>query len=275
MHVNKINGKKYIGITSKQIEQRWGKNGSGYRGSTYFYNAINKYGWNNFDHLIIKERLSEQEAKEMEIDLINKYNSTNSKNGYNLMNGGQGNIPNQVVRKKMSDAQKKAWNNPEHRAKMIKLKKKLSNNEEFKMRISLASKRSWKNKESRKKRITSLRRNGETKEFKEKMKTLTSGEKNGFYGRTHKKESKEKIRTSKLGSTLTEEHKLKVSESLKKQVVKLSLDGEYLGAYNGISHINEGYNTSHISSACRGKRKTAGGYKWMYKEDYEQMLQTK
>lgn len=44
VHTNKINNKKYVGITSKERpELRWGKNGYGYANSV-FYNAIVKYG---------------------------------------------------------------------------------------------------------------------------------------------------------------------------------------------------------------------------------------
>ena len=47
-HTNKENGKVYIGITSQEPKRRW-QNGAGYYG-TYFYYAIQKYGWDGFEH---------------------------------------------------------------------------------------------------------------------------------------------------------------------------------------------------------------------------------
>lgn len=80
--------KYYVGITSKSVEDRWGNNGIGYHAQP-FYNAIKKYKWDNMEHYIIAEHLTEQEAKEFEKALIDKLDC-NSKYGYNLTNGGDG-----------------------------------------------------------------------------------------------------------------------------------------------------------------------------------------
>ena len=85
------NSKKYIGITSKNVQSRWRK-GLGYFNHKYFYNAIKKYGWNNIEHKIICTSLTENEAKEMERELILKYNTLNREYGYNLTQGGDGRV---------------------------------------------------------------------------------------------------------------------------------------------------------------------------------------
>ena len=88
MHITP-NKKRYIGITSQKVEKRW-NNGNGYKNNKYFTRAIEKYGWDNIEHIIISCDLSEKEAKEMEIDLIKKYDTTNPQMGYNITKGGDG-----------------------------------------------------------------------------------------------------------------------------------------------------------------------------------------
>lgn len=85
------NGKKYVGITShKNLTRRTGSNGCGYKTQTLFYRAIQKYGWDNFQHIIVAENLTCEEACKMEIDLIKTYKSNDSKYGYNVSVGGNG-----------------------------------------------------------------------------------------------------------------------------------------------------------------------------------------
>lgn len=77
----------YIGL-SRNLKERWRSNGNKYKGSHYFYYAIQKYGWDNFEHTVLYDNLTEQEAKNLEIELIAKYQTQNSKYGYNLAEGG-------------------------------------------------------------------------------------------------------------------------------------------------------------------------------------------
>lgn len=83
MHKNKINGKVYIGITKQKPKYRW-NDGEGYK-NQMFYKAIKKYGWNNFEHIILFEHLSKYEAELKEIQLIKIYNSHCGKYGYNIL----------------------------------------------------------------------------------------------------------------------------------------------------------------------------------------------
>lgn len=81
------NGKKYIGITSWKPELRWGTNGCNYK-NPYMVNAIKKYGWDNIAHEIVAENLTADQASQMEIELIQKYNSADKRYGYNISLGG-------------------------------------------------------------------------------------------------------------------------------------------------------------------------------------------
>lgn len=90
-HKNKINGRVYIGQTSKKPETRWGKNGVNYCGQSAFYREILRYGWDNFDHIILsvidestKKALTER-LNELEISYIREYNSMDPSKGYNTV----------------------------------------------------------------------------------------------------------------------------------------------------------------------------------------------
>lgn len=87
-HTNKINGKRYVGITKQKPEVRW-CNGHGYD-TQYFRRAIDKYGWEEFTHEILFTNLTEDEAKQKEIELIAKWDLTNPNKGYNITMGGDG-----------------------------------------------------------------------------------------------------------------------------------------------------------------------------------------
>jgi hypothetical protein len=58
-----------------------------------------------------------------------------------------------------------------------------------------------------------------------------------------------------------------------RKIVQLSLDGEFIRKWNSMNEAENylGITKHKISAVCSGKRKTTGGYRWMYKEDYEKM----
>ena len=89
IHKNKINGKVYIGQTYTSLRTRFGKNGIKYKGCPIFYNAIQKYGWDNFEHEILEENIPNAEiSNEREKYYIELYNSTDRNFGYNIQIGG-------------------------------------------------------------------------------------------------------------------------------------------------------------------------------------------
>ena len=91
MHKNKINGKMYIGQTCQTIEKRAQSNGNHYKSCSLFYKAIQKYGWNNFEHIILKENLTLIEAnywEEWYIKFFHTHIEDPLCNGYNLKKGG-------------------------------------------------------------------------------------------------------------------------------------------------------------------------------------------
>lgn len=146
-HKNKINEKVYIGITSQKPEQRWGNNGINYKSSPHFYSAIQKYGWDNFEHNILFENLSREEACLKEQELIKFFNSMNREYGYNSTSGGENFIMNKETRQKISKALKGNKNglghpcSEEKRKKISEAQKGKTLTEEHKKKLSEAAKK--------------------------------------------------------------------------------------------------------------------------------------
>lgn len=116
MHENRVNGKKYIGSTSQKPTLRW-SNGHGYQRCPLFYAAIKKYGWDGFRHEILFTNLSQNEAEQIEIDLIAKYKTNNRDFGYNLATGGYVNAGftrSDDFKKKLSETRKLKYSGVNH-----------------------------------------------------------------------------------------------------------------------------------------------------------------
>lgn len=114
-------GKVYIGITSQTPSARW-RGGEGYRHNEYFFRAILKYGWANFDHEILHVGLTKEEACAAEVALIAAYHSNEKKCGYNLTRGGDGRPgvdASADYRASQSEKTRALWSSPEYRAHMV------------------------------------------------------------------------------------------------------------------------------------------------------------
>lgn len=132
------NGKVYIGITGKKRpEDRW-HGGRGYKNNRRLFNAIQKYGWDNIVHEVVAAGLSREEAEREEIRLIAEFKSASPEHGYNLAAGGKSNSGfrhreetkkrisaslcgsefSKERREHLSEAQKKLWEDPQHRKRM-------------------------------------------------------------------------------------------------------------------------------------------------------------
>lgn len=129
-------GKVYIGITSMDPLKRW-KNGKGYELCTAFNRAIQKYGWPNIKHEILLTGLNKEEACFEEQRLICLYDSTNPEKGYNLTSGGEHYEPNEEWRKRLSDSNKRYYQeHPEARRRITERQKGTSQSEESKRKRS-------------------------------------------------------------------------------------------------------------------------------------------
>lgn len=98
MHKNNVNGKVYIGITNNS-QRRWRCDGIEYKppkkenqNGRRFWNAIQKYGWDSFENIILAEGLSFDEAIEKEKHFIKLFDATNKLKGYNVSFGGNGGL---------------------------------------------------------------------------------------------------------------------------------------------------------------------------------------
>ena len=130
-HINKINKKIYIGKTTQKPEYRW-NHGLGYTNSTIFFEDNKKYGWDNFDHIILEKNIPENLLNERENFWINFYKSNNLNYGYNIkLNSNkedkkdkilQWQKNNPLIARKSIDKMKEYWiNHPNEKRETLKL----------------------------------------------------------------------------------------------------------------------------------------------------------
>lgn len=245
MHTSPSN-KVYIGITSQEPLKRWG-NGSNYSKQKYFYAAIKKYGWKNIKHEILFSNLTEEEAKQQEIELIAKHKSTDRNYGYNLTLGGdgvKGYVPTEETKQRTKATMKKLYSNPEFREKQRLAHRRGENHPFFGKTF--------------------------TEEHKEKLRISHLEQKRG----AHTRETKMKIANGNLGKKKphpgvprSPECREKMLKAKSKTVLQLTVDGVLIKEYTSGKEaaFYTGTAVANISRCCLGKRKTANGFVWKFK----------
>lgn len=272
MHVNKINQKKYIGVTKNAPEKRW-INGNGYKRQA-FYNAIQKYGWDNFDHIILFDKLSQSEASKKEIEMISYYQSNNKLFGYNVSVGGE-NGHNELwndpeYRKNQIKERKERWENAEYREKLSKIMKTTMESDTYKQALSDSVKKRWNDGMFDKifcKPVMCLETGNIYKSAKE------ASDSTNICRTDIGKCCNEEVKTAKgyhwifyNGDNYTEsDRKLMIEQIGSGRGIRI-MCVETGKKYNSIKEAAKDVNVdnSSIGKVLKGKQKTSAGYHWIY-----------
>ena len=287
IHRNKINGKVYIGQTKQPLKSRW-NNGYGYKQCTKFWNAIQKYGWDNFEHKLIEDNLTLDEANRKEQYYIQKYNSID--NGYNISIGGGSNYGSgkNIYQYDLNGNYIKEWFSISDIAEAFDVNDAssiyncISNkiNSCFGFQWSYVKKEKIPPVKSKSEIISELKRkpvyqydrNGI---FVKKYDYLEEVEKDGF----NYKNVSECCKGKRISSgnyqwryeqydnvkAVLSPHEIKAKKQSKK-VYQYSLEGIFIKKYDSVSCAskNTGLSFQSISKCCLGNQKTSGGYQWSY-----------
>lgn len=247
MHITP-SGKRYIGITSQKVSQRWGVNG--YR-------------------VILFTGLTKEQAEQKEIELIKQYKSNNKKYGYNIQNGGNccGTLSDETKRKisESNKGKKKStsgWLGKHHSPETCEKLRKLETQR-------------WLDPEYRANQVK--KRLGKTPWNKGKKTPLEIREKQSKakFGRELSLEEKEALRQRYLGlSTPGNTKKVQCGAGVysgannprSRKVINLDTGKIYESIGLAAKHLNVA-NGSHIVAVCKGKRKIAHGYHWKYADE--------
>lgn len=259
---NNVNDKRYIGLTTMGIEERWKCHIRDMKKhkDIKFYRAMNKYGAENFTISILEDGIKDLETlNEREIHWIKYYDSY--RNGYNSTTGGEISptlFPE--VREKISKALKGKKRSKEH-CKNIGLAKKgvpgHKHTEEHKKWIS--------------QKLKGIKR---TPEQNERNRQAGLGVKQS-------KETIEKRMKYVRGVPKSESHRVKLAKILNENrfiasgkdhpssvaVIQINkTTGEVINRFDTVTRaeiaLNVNPNSGGISKVINGRRETAYGYKW-------------
>ena len=226
------NGKIYIGMTKQSIDRR-SQNGNGYSTQRLFYNAIKKYGWDNFKHEILDDNLTHNEACIKEQYYISYFKSNIRKYGYNITSGGDGcNHKGKHIVQKYNDEVVNCFKSCDEAARKLGFSSGSTISNYIKNKIQLCG-----------------------FEFEEI----------GFDEyQKYKKIYNPQFLNIKEKRNIEHINALKeMNKQRERAINQYSLDGKYLNTYTGINKTQRELNITNIQYAI-SHESSAGGYQWRY-----------
>jgi group I intron endonuclease len=222
---NVINNKIYVGQTWQSLDKRW-LSGHGYRESTYFNSAIQKYGADSFKYEILALCSNQDNANYLEDYYMELYNSRDKNIGYNLKEGGSHGKHSEETKQKISIAHTGKFVSEETKQKLREINTGKTLSEDVRRKISQQNMGNQNN--------LGKTASAETKQklSQTHMGLITSDETRQKISAANKgkKRSQDTINkmlgnTNNLGNKLSEETKDKISKSKRGRTWKL-VDGK-------------------------------------------------
>ena len=238
---NIINLKKYVGQTTRPIEDRFCEHQKPSNHCSAIYEAIKKHGWENFTTDYYK--CSDDELNKHERWFV-KLMNTMSPNGYNLREGGgsRGKLSGET-KQKISESMTGKVFTVEHREALsaVRIGKKLS--QEHREALSASHKGKGQTQETKEKISKKMKGQERTQEHKDAISASKKGEKNPNYG--------------KMGD----------KHHNSKRVYQYDLEGKFIASFGSTNEAARNIGKtdgSNIRKCANGKLPHVYKFKWSY-----------
>lgn len=235
--------------------------------------AILKHGWNNFDHEILFEGLTKEEADEKEKELIDFYDSRNPEKGYNTREGGSNGPLSEEAKEKLRETMTGRYdgeNNPfygkthsEETKRIIREKNKVHsvNRDIYGEKNPMWGRKLTPEEREKRKSMLGKRHSEETKKkMSEAIKRWYK--ENPDYKRPPRSEKhRQNLKKAMTGRIFSEEHKRKIGEGHAPYYCICVETGEVFPSMAEAGR-KMGVDKASIQRVLSGKQKTAGGFHW-------------
>jgi group I intron endonuclease len=200
-----------------------------------FHGALHKYGYENFEWKILKDQLSPEAANYWEKYYISRYKTNDSNYGYNLTSGGKelfAHSPEtkKIIANKVAASSMESWKNPERRKKAAETTAAM-----------------WKDSATKKLLSAKIK----VSRSSSKQRALTSADSTARYADASKRVD------------------MAVACGGRQFKVINAADGTEIGEWINAAQCAKDLGLvtkTHISNCLHGRRKTYGGFKFVYSE---------